>query len=472
MNARHKVAPTTGRHGVRRVLALLLLLPTLAVLGAQVTPAAASEVCPGTHLSPPDSTTESFTYTAPDGYLVAGWCVKAGDTAENHDLSDAPVASVTIAHSSGKDVSHYSVVLVEMKKEKPLTASVTAEGELVRTYPWTIEKVADATTRTVDSSGTATFTYTVTARAGAASDSGWATSGEVTVANPNAWDLTADVTVASDLGGGSACTVADGDDVVVPATDQVTLTYTCAFSSAPAASGNVTATVTWVPCHEEVPVTTTASAPVAFEVASEVNKTVEVVDDKTVPGQRIVLDPALTWAPGLVRTYTYSLAVTGGAAGECASHTNTATIDQPVGTDPNASTTVKACTPPPVVPPPVVPPVVTPPVVTPPVVVPEVLPVQAFGKAVGSVKASCQGTVRTRLANRSGETVVYKLRVGKRVHEIAVKSLAKKKFVTTGQPRALVVLKIGSTRLDKLRVPAACAAPEVLPDTGLRGTGS
>ena len=86
------------------------------------------------------------------------------------------------------------------------------------------------------------------------------------------------------------------------------------------------------------------------------------------------------------------------------------------------------------------------------------------------MRASCQGTVRARLANRSGETVVYKLRVGKKVHKIAVKSLAKKKFVTKGKPRALVTLKVGSTRLDKLRIPALCAAPEVLPDTGLRAT--
>ena len=124
MDARHKASRSARRHGVGRLFALVLLLPTLAVLGAQASPAAASEVCPGTHLSPPDDTTESFTYTAPDGYLIAGWCVKAGNTAENHDLSDAPVASVTIAHSSGKDVSHYSVVLVEMKKEKPLTPGV------------------------------------------------------------------------------------------------------------------------------------------------------------------------------------------------------------------------------------------------------------------------------------------------------------------------------------------------------------
>ena len=78
--------------------------------------------------------------------------------------------------------------------------------------------------------------------------------------------------------------------------------------------------------------------------------------------------------------------------------------------------------------------------------------------------------MRAKLSNRSGETVTYKLRVGKKVHRIAVKSLARKKFVTHGEARARVTLKVGSTRLDKLRIPALCEAPEVLPDTGLRAT--
>src|SRR5687767_15118962 len=112
MKAQHKAPPTTGWHGVRRFFALLLLLPTLAVLGAQASPAAASEVCSGTHLSPPNNTTTSFTYTAPEGFLVSGWCVKAGPTAEYHSASDGhghvlPAKSVTIQHSSLKEVSHY-----------------------------------------------------------------------------------------------------------------------------------------------------------------------------------------------------------------------------------------------------------------------------------------------------------------------------------------------------------------------------
>jgi hypothetical protein len=111
--------------------------------------------------------------------------------------------------------------------------------------------------------------------------------------------------------------------------------------------------------------------------------------------------------------------------------------------------------------------------VTPPVApAPEVLPEQASGKAVGKVRVSCQGTVRARLANRSGDRVVYTLRVGTKVHRIAVRSGSGRRFVTHGSARAVVVLKVGSTRLDRVRIPARCNAPEVLPDTGVRATSS
>ena len=56
-------------------------------------------------------------------------------------------------------------------------------------------------------------------------------------------DITADVAVTSDLGGGVACTVTGGQDVVVPAVGEgedgtVTLPFTCSFSSQPSGSGH------------------------------------------------------------------------------------------------------------------------------------------------------------------------------------------------------------------------------------------
>ena len=345
---------------------------------------------------------------------------------------------------------------VQVCVEKPLVPEVSGSADLARAYAWSIAKVADATQQTVDGSGTATFTYTVTATAGASTEAGWQLKGAVTIVNPNEYtdgDITADVTAETTLGGGSVCTVTGGQDAEVPASDDgvgsLTLPIACTFSSQPSGSGALNVTTTWDPAGEASSAAAADSTPIVFGVRSETNKTVQVVDDKTVAGQRVVLDPALTWAPGLVKSYTYSLALTGSAAGACQSYTNTATIDLPVGVDPSASAVVLVCTP-----------------------APEVLPVQSFGKAVGSVRASCQGTVRASLANRSGETVTYKLRVGKKVHKITVKSLTKKKFVTKGKALAKVTLKVGSTRLDKIRIPALCEAPEVLPDTGLRSTSN
>ena len=59
----------------------------------------------------------SITVTAPAGKLISGFCVKAGSA--NQDLGpefytvSPPAKSVTITHSSGKDISHYSLTFVD-----------------------------------------------------------------------------------------------------------------------------------------------------------------------------------------------------------------------------------------------------------------------------------------------------------------------------------------------------------------------
>lgn len=315
----------------------------------------------------------------------------------------------------------------------PLGVAVTAAGSLVRTHGWTIDQSVDALARSVDVTGRATFRWTVTARAGDVTDSAWALDGDVTVTNPAAdGDVVADVAVTTDLGGGAACTVAGGDDAVVPAAGSLTLAWTCAFTSAPSASGSVSATASWAPDAHS-----TGTAPAEL-VASEPDRTVAVVGDHAVPGQRVVLDPALTWAPGLVRSWTYDLALAGGAPSACATYANSAAVDLASGADPVVTTAVRSCT-------------------------PEVLPAQAFSSPAGSVRARCRGKVRAQLANRSGETVVYRLRVGAKVHRISVPSLGSKRFVTRGRALAPVTLKAGSVRLDRTRVPQRCAGPLTVP---------
>ena len=321
-----------------------------------------------------------------------------------------------------------------------LTTTVTAAGQVARSYAWSVEKAVDATTRSVDATGRASFRYTVTARAGAMSETGWTLAGEAAVTSSSASATLADVSVATDLGGAATCTVTGGDDLVVAAGATVTLPWTCTFGSAPAAAGTVTATAAWDPSGDGAVATSQGSAPASF-VARETGATVAVVDDQAVAGQRVVLDPALAWAPGLVRSWTYDLALAGGAPGACASHTATTSIDLASGAA-SASTTVRACT-------------------------PEVLPAQAFGSPVGSVRARCRGRVRARMANRSGETAVYVLRIGAKVHRIAVGPLATRSFVTRARANEKVTLKVDGRRLDRIRVPQRCAASVSLDDLGL-----
>ena len=61
----------------------------------------------------PTATTASLTVTAPAGFEITGYCVKAGSV-NNGDGPEVttlttPTSSVTISHSSGKDISHYVI---------------------------------------------------------------------------------------------------------------------------------------------------------------------------------------------------------------------------------------------------------------------------------------------------------------------------------------------------------------------------
>jgi hypothetical protein len=74
--------------------------------------AAPEDVCPGTHLFPPDDTTKSIKICASGDLCITGYCVKAGsanqgDGPESSEL-DPPKPCVTISHSTEKDISHYS----------------------------------------------------------------------------------------------------------------------------------------------------------------------------------------------------------------------------------------------------------------------------------------------------------------------------------------------------------------------------
>ncbi|WP_439937471.1 prealbumin-like fold domain-containing protein [Nocardia sp. N13] len=374
---------------------------------------------------------------APDGYLL-----------------DDTVHHVTVGKDGVGSVGLPAVFTDPLVFKAPaITNKVTATYDV--DYAWQVTKSVDVNRADVPVGGSATFTYGVGVTAlGPPARSGFEVRGTLGVSHTNERSML--VTLSASLAGAGACTIAATDEsaaaglqVTVGATPG-SYAYTCAPGASPADPASTTATATWDAAvypqdTAGAAYTVSAKAESAYAIDQKTDETTTVTDtfNGGAPVDLGTLDWDDVWAaPGhavLVKSYTRTLSST---AGQCTSYPNIARESADATTD---TETVVVC-------------------------MAEVLPAQSFGKAVGSVKASCQGTVRAKLSNRSGETVTYKLGVGKKVHKIAVKSLARKKFVTHGEARARVTLKVGSTRLDKLRIPALCEAPEVLPDTGLRAT--
>jgi hypothetical protein len=93
----------------------------------------------------------SLTLTAPDGKLISGYCVKAGSA--NQGLGpefvtvDPPQKTVTITHSSGKDISHYSLSYVD-DDETTTTETETTPTETTPTETTETETTQTETTPT------------------------------------------------------------------------------------------------------------------------------------------------------------------------------------------------------------------------------------------------------------------------------------------------------------------------------------
>ena len=114
---------------MKKVIAALTVLATCAVVGATVGVAFAAppagQICPEGDSGKIDVSGDqtSVTVTAPAGKLISGYCVKAGSAKQGLGAEfvvvDPPAASVTITHSSGKGVSHYSLTFVTATPPPP-----------------------------------------------------------------------------------------------------------------------------------------------------------------------------------------------------------------------------------------------------------------------------------------------------------------------------------------------------------------
>lgn len=84
----------------------------------------------------PGNNQHQITVTAPPGLLIAEVCVKAGSVNQGNGpeyiVFDPPVATVTFVHSSGKEISHYS-----LRKVPVPTTTTTAPPTTTTTPPTT-----------------------------------------------------------------------------------------------------------------------------------------------------------------------------------------------------------------------------------------------------------------------------------------------------------------------------------------------
>jgi hypothetical protein len=104
-----------------RTIGALALAIGFVILGGSAL--ANEQVCPGLDSGKIDENGNKtkVTVTAPDGYLIDQYCAKAGSAKQGYGPElvtvDPPQESVTISHSSGKDLSHYSVSYVAVEGE-------------------------------------------------------------------------------------------------------------------------------------------------------------------------------------------------------------------------------------------------------------------------------------------------------------------------------------------------------------------
>ncbi|MEN6410866.1 MAG: hypothetical protein ABFD44_14280, partial [Anaerolineaceae bacterium] len=280
------------------------------------------------------SNTQSYSlpagiYTAAELGPLASWWYLTGivcvDPTTNTTV-DLGTGTATINLASAETVTCTFTNTKQLNAD--LTVSKTATATFGRLYKWLIDKSVDNTLIKIAEGGTATFNYDVKVTPDGYTDSGWAVTGEITVTNPNAFDV-AGVNVTDAIDNGGTCTVTGGTNVTVPANNSVQLGYACSYAAAPsAAAGTNTATVTWNKDTYYTPNGTangTANIDFSAVTPAATNKVITVVDDKTDPLNPVTLG-TWNWADG-EHIFEYALSKTG-VAGKCTDYTNTAVITE------------------------------------------------------------------------------------------------------------------------------------------------
>src|SRR5258708_11401116 len=277
-------------------------------------------------------TTETVTLT--EGALP-GWQQIAPldcGTLPNCTVTGGGVITVILSPGNNVQAPNFGNICVsELCGGTGLVVTKDDEPTFTRTFTWQIQKNVDKTE--IDTSGGATFNYTVTVTHDSGVDSGWQVTGNIKVSNPTPVDIgNVNVTDAIDDGGTSSVTGGTGSSV--PSGSQVDLPYICTYSGAPTITlGTNTATAVW-----DDGGTATGTAGVDFSTPTTV-----------VDGSVTVTD-SLGGSLGTVssgdaspKTFTYPLTFTD-PAGTCTTHNNTATLKSTTrDTTRSAGKSVKVC---------------------------------------------------------------------------------------------------------------------------------
>jgi len=281
-------------------------------------------------------------WLAPGPYTVeelalAGWDLTGltcDDDDTTQDLADA-VASVTLDPG---EIIHCTFTNTQ---RQGLTISKTVTASYDRTYKWAIDKSVDQDPASATiASGSATFNYNVTVTPDGYTDSGWVLEGQITVGNPNIFEVTG-IVVTDVWNDDVACTVTGGSNVTIPAGGSVVLDYACDLTSVPeedyTGTSNVAFVVTPGNPYSLPDIAVSDTKPVTFALDQEIDKTITVVDDKVNLATPVQLG-TWNWADG-AHTFEYDLDLPG-VAGVCTDYTNTATI---VETEQSDQQTVTVC---------------------------------------------------------------------------------------------------------------------------------
>jgi len=247
-----------------------------------------------------------------------------------------------ISCGSGPVNFHFDIgFILQTSSLSPPTVSKTVTPSLTRTYSWTITKSVDNPSAFTAGGAPITEHYTVTALPAGSADSGFQTTGTITVTNPNGGSLLISSVTDSDstVGPCSVATGSLGDSPAGPFSlsggQTETFGFACAFSSNPGTGGD-TATVAYPGQGGLSAGSATYTATYDFNAAAitPVHQTVTVTD--TLGGSLGTCD-ALANPAGCTYNYPYTFT---DPAGTCTTHPNTATI---VETGQTATASVTDC---------------------------------------------------------------------------------------------------------------------------------